>query len=191
MLKRLQFFVMIHLIPPLAYLFLHTLKATLRIEHINRKHFEEDRATGHNHIICFWHGRLLMMPFAIKPTKKDKILISRHRDGELIARIIHLFGPGTIRGSYRKGSISSLREIIHDMRDGITVAITPDGPKGPRCKVKEGIVELARLTGKPIIPVAFGASKKKLFIPGTSSFSPTLFQRSSFSGVIPLVLTTP
>lgn len=110
------------------------------------------------------------------------MLISRHRDGEFIARVVSFFGIGTVRGSYRKGSVSSLREILHDLRKNIDVAITPDGPKGPRYEVKTGIVELARLSHKPLLPVSYGASKKKLFIPGTALYSPTLFHASSLSG---------
>jgi hypothetical protein len=131
---------------------------------------------GDNFIFCFWHGRLLMMPFA-NLRGKGKVLISRHRDGELIARVMKFFRLGTIRGSFRKGTVSSIREIINDLREGYDVAITPDGPKGPRYTVKDGIVELARLTGKSIVPITYSASKKKLFSPGTSLFSPTLFQQ--------------
>jgi len=106
-----------------------------------------------------------MMPFA-NIRGKSKVLISRHRDGEFIARIIKFFNIGTIRGSYRKKSISSIREIIDDLQRGFDVAITPDGPKGPKYTVKNGIIELARLTQYPIIPISYSASKKKLFIPG-------------------------
>jgi lysophospholipid acyltransferase (LPLAT)-like uncharacterized protein len=124
-----------------------------------------------------------MMPFANK-RGKGKVLISRHRDGEFIARVMGYFRLGTIRGSYRKGTVSSLREIIHDLRNGFDVAITPDGPKGPRFQVKKGIVELAKLTGRPIVPLTYGAGKKKLSIPGTDLLSPIHFHGFSYSGAI-------
>ena len=109
------------------------------------------------------------MPYANK-RGKGKVLISRHRDGEFIARVMKYFRLDSIRGSYRKeGNVSSLREIISDLKDGFDIAITPDGPKGPRYVVKKGIVELAKLTGRAIIPITYGASKKKLFIPGIAS----------------------
>jgi hypothetical protein len=111
-----------------------------------------------------------------------KVLIGRHRDGEFIARVIRFFNVGTIRGSYKKMSISSLREIIDNLKAGIDIAITPDGPKGPRYAVKSGIIDLARLSGKTIVPVSYGAGKKKLFNHGTGSSFLTLFRKLFSSG---------
>ena len=182
--KRIKSFLMIHIIPPLVFAFLYLLRMTLRIEHVNRP--SSDRwGAAFNYIVCFWHGRLLMMPFA-KEGGGGKVLISRHRDGELIARIVHYFGIGTVRGSYRKeGSVSSLREILQNLRNNIDIAITPDGPKGPRHVVKKGIAELSRLSGKPLLPVSYGARKKKPFIPGTVLSSPTPFQKLFSCGATP------
>mgnify|MGYP001766916882 CR=1 FL=1 len=175
---------MLHLLPPLVYLFMRLLRLTVRIQHVNKENLLHRWAGGENFIVCFWHGRLLFMPFAHR-MDRARVLISRHRDGEMIARVVGFFGLGTIRGSYRKGSISSLRAILADLKAGYDVAITPDGPKGPRYEVKDGIVELARLTGKAIVPVTYGSRKKKLFTPGTGLFFPTLSQPSTFSGVTP------
>ena len=162
MLRDLKYALLLNLLPPVVYLFLVLLRATLRIEHVNREAVERLWQQGENIIACFWHGRLLAMPFAYKGTG-GKVLISRHRDGEFIARVIHYFGLGTIRGSYRKGSVSSIRQILAELSQGTDVAITPDGPKGPRYRMKEGIVELAKLTKRPIVPVTYSASRKKLF----------------------------
>lgn len=181
--KKFKSFLMLHVIPPLVFAFLCLLRITLRVEHVNRPS-PDKWGTSFNYIVCFWHGRLLMMPFA-KKGGGGKVLISRHRDGEFIARIVHYFGIGTVRGSYRKGSVSSLREILQDLQNTIDIAITPDGPKGPRYAVKKGIVELARLSGKPLLPVSYGSSKKKPFIPGTILSSPTLFQGLFSSGACP------
>lgn len=178
--KKIKSFLMIYIMPPVLFGFLSLLRLTLRVRHVNRPP-EERWGSRFNYIVCFWHGRLLMMPFA-KKGGGGKVLISRHRDGEFIARIVSFFGIGTVRGSYRKGSVSSLREILHDLRDTIDIAITPDGPKGPRFAVKKGIVELARLSGKKLLPVSYGARKKKPFIPGTVLYSPTLLRRLSFFG---------
>jgi lysophospholipid acyltransferase (LPLAT)-like uncharacterized protein len=164
MLKRIKHAIMLYLLPPLVYLFLHALAATWRIEHANRQPVGRLWQQGGNVIACFWHGRLLAMPFAYRGSGTHaKVLISRHADGEFIARIIHYFGLGTVRGSYRKASVSSIKEMLHELKKGTTIVITPDGPKGPRYAVKPGIIELARLAGKPIVPVTCSASKKKVF----------------------------
>ena len=186
--KKIRNFIMLNILPPVIALFLALLRITLRIEHINQGPIKDAWAKGTNFIVCFWHGRLLMMPFA-KKHGGGKVLVSRHRDGELITRIIHFFKLGTVRGSYQKRSVSSLREIIHDLKGGIDIAITPDGPKGPRYKVKSGIIELARLSGKAIVPVVYSAGKKKLFIHGTGLSSLTHFQKLFFSGEIRSPLT--
>jgi lysophospholipid acyltransferase (LPLAT)-like uncharacterized protein len=180
MLRDLKYFLMLNLLPPVIYLFLSLLKLTLRIEHVNAHHTWNCWEEGKNNIYCFWHGRLLCMPFAFRG-KPAKVLISRHRDGEFIARVIRFFGLGAVRGSHRKGGVSSLRTIMGDLKKGIDIAITPDGPKGPRYEVKKGIVELGRLAGKDIVPITYGAGKKKLFTPGTVSLFPTLFPGSSSS----------
>jgi lysophospholipid acyltransferase (LPLAT)-like uncharacterized protein len=169
------------LLPPCLYIFLVLLKSTLRVEYVNKPPHDEVSSKGPGFIICFWHGRLLMMPFS-KKWSPVKVLISRHRDGEFIARVMKFFNLGTIRGSFKKMSISSLREIIDNLKAGIDIAITPDGPKGPRYTVKSGIIELARLSGKTIVPVTYGAGKKKLFNHGTGSSSPILFLKLFSSG---------
>ncbi len=180
--KKIKYLILLNVLPPLVYVILTLLKMTLQFVHVNRSAVQDVWDKGGNFIVCFWHGRLLMMPFA-KEGGGGKVLISRHRDGEFIARIIRFFKLGSIRGSYRKeGSVSSLRTILQDLKHNVNVAITPDGPKGPRYKVKQGIIELAKISGKAIVPVSYGASKKKLFSPGIISSCPTHFQRSIFSG---------
>jgi len=166
MLKEIKYFFLLNVLPPIVYLIITFIKTTSKIEHINRDRLNPYIEKDQNFIVCFWHGRLLMMPFA-KLRKRGKVMISRHRDGEFIARVIKYFGLNAIRGSFRKKSISSVREIISSLKEGYDVAITPDGPKGPRFKVKKGIIELARITKTPILPVTYSACKKKLLIPGT------------------------
>jgi lysophospholipid acyltransferase (LPLAT)-like uncharacterized protein len=189
--KKIQFFLMSKVLPSFLYIFLVFLRFTLRVEYANRSPLDNASSSKDSgFIVCFWHSRLLMMPFA-KKWGPIKVLISRHRDGEFIARVIQFFNVGTVRGSYKKMSISSLREIIGNLKAGIDIAITPDGPKGPRYTVKSGVIDLARLSGKTIVPVTYGAGKKKLFNHGTGLYSPTLFRKlSSFGGNPSLYLVT-
>ena len=118
-------------------------------------------------ILAYWHGRLLMMPCGWRRTQPIRVLISQHRDGELIARTIAHFGLDTIRGSSRKagkdrdkGGAAALRAMMKALKSGECINITPDGPNGPRMRASEGIVTLARLSGVPIVPLAYATSRR-------------------------------
>jgi len=113
-------------------------------------------------IIAFWHGRQLMMPLAYRG-EFASILISQHRDGEIIARIMKYFGFGSIRGSSTRGGQQAVRQLLKVAHQGQDLVITPDGPRGPACRVQAGVVYLAKLTGFPIVPLTFACSKKKSF----------------------------
>ena len=91
------------------------------------------------------------------------MLISQHRDGEFIARTVRLFGIDSVRGSTTRGSLSALRGMIRFYRAGGSLAITPDGPQGPKYVVQMGAIELARQTGAPLLPLTYTASRKKVF----------------------------
>jgi lysophospholipid acyltransferase (LPLAT)-like uncharacterized protein len=187
MLKKIKNRVVPHVLPPIAYLFLSALRLTLTIRHVNIEAVEEIWQKGDSIVSCFWHGRLLAMPFAYR-RGKGKALISRHRDGELIARIVRYFGFGAIRGSFGKaGAVSSLREMLRAAKEGSDIGITPDGPKGPCHTFKKGILEFARMSGRPIVLLTYGATKKKLFVPGTGLFCLCPFQESSsFGAFLPM-----
>lgn len=130
--------------------------ATLRRQDVGREHPGTCWTRGEPGIVAFWHGRLLMMPFAY-PGQPGTILISQHRDGDYITRIAERLGLRVVRGSATRGGARAFKQLLHALRDGSNVVITPDGPKGPRQRAKSGVIELARLSGKPILPVAFGA----------------------------------
>ncbi len=103
-----------------------------------------------------------MMPF-LPHQGRVGMMVSQHRDGEFIARAVKLFGIDSLRGSTTRGSLSALRGMVRFYRTGANLAITPDGPQGPRHVVQMGVIELARQTGAPIFPVTYGASCKKVF----------------------------
>tara|TARA_B100000989_G_scaffold298855_1_gene290500 strand:+ start:1410 stop:2066 length:657 start_codon:yes stop_codon:yes gene_type:complete len=108
-------------------------------------------------IVCFWHGRLLMTPFCWNNKKKFSMLISGHPDGVLISKAVSYFGIKTIVGSSFKNKFSSFKNIIKEINSNNIIGITPDGPRGPKRKVKEGLISLAKLTQVPIIPLAYGS----------------------------------
>ncbi|MEK9672368.1 MAG: lysophospholipid acyltransferase family protein [Rhodospirillaceae bacterium] len=117
---------------------------------------------GEPFILCFWHGRLLMMPYCWPRDRAIHMLISEHRDGQIIARTVGHIGIRTVTGSSSKGGAQALRAMVRALKDGDCVGITPDGPRGPRMRASDGIVSLAQLAGVPIIPATFGVTNGRL-----------------------------
>lgn len=113
-------------------------------------------------VFTLWHGRLL--PCTYHHRHQDVVtLVSHHRDGEYITRLVQKWGYTAVRGSSSRGGLDALRELVRHLRGGRSLAITPDGPRGPREKLKPGPLLAAQLTGAPIIPVASGASRASYF----------------------------
>ncbi len=104
-------------------------------------------------IFAFWHEIILFLPFAHDRNRKMNILISTHRDGLLASYTIKYFGLGTIGGSSHRNPQKAFMQMLKAIKNGISIGITPDGPKGPRRKAKKGVIELAYLSKKPIYPV--------------------------------------
>lgn len=113
-------------------------------------------------IMAFWHGHLLMMPYAWRTGRVMYMLISRHRDGQLIAKTISYLGLHSIAGSSGKSGASAVRQILKVLKTGSSIGMTPDGPRGPRMRASRGIIDIARLSGVPIIPCAFSCKKRRI-----------------------------
>lgn len=113
-------------------------------------------------IVCFWHGRLLMQPYAWRSRMPFNMLISQHRDGQLISKTVSFFDIRTIAGSTNKGGSSALRAMIAALKSGEAIGITPDGPRGPRMRASEGVISIARLAGVPVVPLTYSTSRGKI-----------------------------
>ena len=111
-------------------------------------------------IVIFWHNRLLMASFCWNYDNNFKMLISSHRDGQLISNAVSHLGIETIRGSSNKNKMSSVKEILKNLKSSNVVGITPDGPRGPREKIKDGIISLIRKTDATVIPLSYSAKFK-------------------------------
>lgn len=151
--------VSLSLVPPIASAFIRALHATLRIRHVDLDRIESLNQRKQNYIIAFWHSHLLMMIFAAF-SRPIHAMISKHRDGELIARTMERFGAYAVRGSTTRGGALALKGLIRAGRDGAIVGITPDGPKGPRHRVQAGVIHLAQASQLSIVPIVFVAKKK-------------------------------
>jgi len=140
---------------------------------------------GETVILSFWHDQLLLMVKGYRGPGA-KILISASKDGELIARTMRKFGQDAVRGSSTRGGRKAFRELLDLAREPFDLVFTPDGPKGPRHEVKEGVVQLARLSGRPVIPMAFVCSRGKRFASWDRFLLPYPFGRAVFSFGTPI-----
>lgn len=102
------------------------------------------------YLYCLWHDMIVLHTFAA-PHYDLAALVSRHRDGGYLADAMAAIGVHPVRGSSSKGGAEAVKEIVAEL-DGWHVAITPDGPRGPRHQAKAGILWLAARTGRPIVP---------------------------------------
>lgn len=113
---------------------------------------------GENVIVAFWHNRLLMMPLLAAGIPVT-IMVSHHRDGEIATRALSLWGIHTVRGSSTRGGVSGFIRLVEAYRRGDTLAVIPDGPRGPRYEAKPGVIRLAKATGGTIFPVSCAVSR--------------------------------
>lgn len=116
---------------------------------------------GETFILAFWHGHIMMMVYSWPRDKRMNMLISQHRDGQLISRTVTHFGIHTVAGSSSRGGAGALRQMVKMLKGGAYVGITPDGPRGPRMRASEGVVATARMAGVPVIPCAFSCRRRK------------------------------
>ena len=133
--------------PYILYLIVKFIYAT------NKKVYHHPKDDKEPFILCMWHGDLLSQIFNYGHFRKAwiiKALISENRDGEMIAKIAKLFNCGSIRGSSSKGAAKVLINTLKELKIGNDIAITPDGPRGPRYSIADGIVAISQKSGKNI-----------------------------------------
>jgi lysophospholipid acyltransferase (LPLAT)-like uncharacterized protein len=111
-------------------------------------------------ILAFWHETLPAMPILLLRARKagyanpGHILVSRHRDGQFVAKAMRRLGLLPVAGSTSRGGAAGLRALARALRSGASVGLTPDGPRGPRQVAASGTAQLAALTGAPVIACA-------------------------------------
>ncbi len=146
--QKLKFF----LIRMLGALFLLALGGTWRLRFRGTGYVRQLRARGHRPIYAFWHGRLLVLAYSHRE-RRIQIMISEHGDGEMIAQVTNQLGFGSVRGSTTRGGLRALRALARKLMSGFDVAITPDGPRGPRHVLQAGAIYIAMRTGQPLVPI--------------------------------------
>ena len=144
----------IKLISSIAVKILSFVGRTWKVEWVGKEIIDELDKNGV--IFAFWHGKSLVPCW----TYKDKgvvVMVSLHRDGEIMNRALAALGFKRVRGSSTKGGRRALNAMCNLLNQGYSVAVTPDGPRGPKHSVHPGVFMLASKTGKPILPCGIGA----------------------------------
>jgi len=158
-LKRLKDNLMLFFASIIGPVLIFLLGKTLRIKWIGEGNLDPIRKNQGQVIYAFWHGRMLILSYSQR-WQKIHVLISQHRDGELIARIIGRLGFASVRGSTTRGGTKAIFEMTKKGTCGYDLAITPDGPRGPKFRVQPGTTYIAQRSQMPIIPITNSAKSR-------------------------------
>lgn len=142
----------------LGAIVIRLLAMTWRIRVTNAGQLDAPRAAGRRFIYTCWHGELLPLIWYHR-ARGIVIVISEHRDGEIIARIAESIGYSTVRGSTSRGGSRALIGLMRAISAGRDAAVTPDGPRGPAHVFAPGAAIAAQRTGALILPVRARASR--------------------------------
>ncbi len=147
--KRLLRQLSLWIVPPIGTLLIRFIYLTCK------KNFHVASAISDKPVIfAFWHGDLLMQPYLyyqFRKIPKANVVISDHFDGQIIAGVMRYFKLGTIHGSSNRSAAKVLIQGIKSLKEGYDIGITPDGPKGPRHEVADGVVVMSQKAGVDVV----------------------------------------
>ena len=141
------------IVPPLGYLLMRFYWFTSRKKFHLKSKISQDQS-----IVVCWHGELLISPQAYRHFHKKQLasgIISRHFDGEMIARVLGYFSIKPLRGSSSRGAKQVLLEAFRALKKGDDLLVTPDGPRGPRHVISDGAIALAHKAKAPVMVVNY------------------------------------
>jgi lysophospholipid acyltransferase (LPLAT)-like uncharacterized protein len=148
----------VRLLLPIGMLLIGLLARSWRIRVRNAEGWQRLRAEKKPWVFALWHATLL--PVAYQHSNENvAVLVSQHRDGELIARVLAAWGNTTVRGSTTRGGSRALLAMIKELEQGIVVAVTPDGPRGPALKFQSGTLVAAQRANVPVVPILVHADR--------------------------------
>ena len=157
---------------------INVLFKTLRISFVNQKVIDELKHNGKNYVVAFWHGTMLL-PWYLHRNKNIAALISKSKDGDLLGKILKRWNYNVIRGSSSVGGDVALSIMVDYAKNNNSIAITPDGPRGPAFKLKAGAVITAKKSGLPLVLLGIGFKNKKLLKSWDTFQVPFFFTRAN------------
>ena len=134
-------------------------------------------------VVLCWHEYLAFMPFTYKKywQKRIFVIISDHKDGEIIARVNRRFGINALRGSSSKNAVRVFVGALRELKNGADIIITPDGPRGPRHFISDGSVTIAQKAGVKVAVLSYSASKFWRFKSWDKMILPKPFSRVTYT----------
>ncbi|MFA6456379.1 MAG: lysophospholipid acyltransferase family protein [Bacteroidota bacterium] len=136
---------------------------TLSVTTVRSEGLETLRRNGKNYVIAFWHGSMLIGWFLHRPRRNEQVsaLVSQSKDGEFLSAVLEHWKYFMIRGSSHIGGKEAMQLMVQSVNDGKSLAITPDGPRGPRHEMKMGAVRIAQKTNVPLVMAGIAVKRKK------------------------------
>jgi lysophospholipid acyltransferase (LPLAT)-like uncharacterized protein len=156
--KRLFLF----FVPRIIRILILFLGITYKKVWIGLENLDSLKTNQQNWIYASWHNNILMDALFLK-NQNLVSLVSASSDGRIAARVLELMGNQTIAGSSSRNGIKAMLTMIKQIRSGQNGAITPDGPRGPRYKLQDGIIYIAQKTGVPLVPIHIEATRQWVF----------------------------
>ena len=153
---------------------------------IRWEYFEQSKKSTifknkHKYIFCCWHNKLFLGPHLLPRNRIINALQSSHSDGMITSVAFKCLGMNVILGSSKKNGMQAFRKMVKRLQFGESIAITPDGPNGPKEQVKEGIIKLAQMTNTPIVPLVWTTRKFKTINSWDNFVLPYPFSRGIYS----------
>ena len=159
--RRLTDLFLLYLAPPVAVIIINLIYLCSKRDIVVDERVRDMWQCGEKMILSIWHDQLLLMAKAYG--HKAQILISPSRDGELIARTMKYMGQNAVRGSSSRGGSTAFKQMLRLAKEPYDLVITPDGPRGPRHEIKDGVIHLARLSRRAVVPMAMACSRGHRF----------------------------
>ena len=165
----------------LFYFITKLISLSIRWEYFEQSKKSEIFDNRHKYIFCCWHNKLFLGPHLLPRNRVINALQSSHSDGMITSLAFQYLGINVILGSSKKGGMQAFRKMVKRLQLGESIAITPDGPKGPKEKVKEGVIKLAQMTDTPIIPLVWATKKFKIINSWDNFVLPYPFSKGIYS----------
>lgn len=150
------------LIPYLLFTVYSLIRFTWRVKVVESAGLKKLLSENKLFVVAHWHGEELGIIYLLK-RYHVACIVSQSSDGEIMAKVIELFGSRAVRGSSTRGGVGALKGILTLAKQGWRPSVAVDGPKGPRHEVKPGVLEIAKLLKVPVVSISMASSRPFIF----------------------------